>query len=578
MSWYGTSPNLKLLPDSKQQASLPKIVRMVAVTDVGQGSQALRILGVRWLPTGAAAKSVSMDGKIKSSKEGHSDRDVPGEGEVQADEKEDVDKENGKDGEQGDSNGEEDTEDANVAEGLEAESGDFMNLEVGFSYRATSVGKSLSKKAQNAHLYLVFYLPGNLPIPVWVSIEGIVGTLRVRCQTTPDPPFINLATLTLIGQPRASISCVPLIKKAPNIMDLPLISSFVQSSVDAALAEYVAPKSLTLDLKQMLTGDDFKKDTNSRGVIYVRIKSADGMKEADSSIPFIKDGSSDCYVSCGWAKFSKPVWSTRVILSDLHPVFEEHCMILVGQEEINAQERLRIQLWDSDRTSADDDLGRVEVDIKELMQSKKSKGRMWQREDSFIGMDGDSSMPGKLKWEVGFFGKVGISNDQLKKQQEQPEIRNLQQLKDKVTKDVTRKLREASDRDVSDEASQQKAQDFADQENSLICAAPPPDGYYSGMLSIQVHNATGLEVASIRKKSKETEENNEMETNDDDLPSPYCSIIINGKKIYKTRTKPKVLVNLSLLRNDANAMQNSKPFFNASTEVSMLFTSVIYGY
>ena len=522
---------------------------MVAVTDVGQGSQALRILGVRWLPTGAAAKSVSMDGKVKSSKDGHSDRTVPGEGEVEADEKDDVDKEDGKENQQGGSKGEEDAEDANVAEGLEGESGDFMNLEIGFSYRATSVGKSLSKRAQNAHLFLVFYLPGNLPIPVWVSIEGIIGTLRVRCQTSPDPPFINLATLTLIGQPRASISCVPLVKKAPNIMDLPLISSFVQSSVDAALAEYVAPKSLTLDLKQMLTGDDFKKDTNSRGVIYVKIKSAEGMKEGDSGIPFISNGSSDCYVSCGWAKFSKPVWSTRVIESDLHPVFHEHCMIPVGQEELNAQERLRIQLWDSDRTSADDDLGRIEVDIKELMRSKESKGKMWQREDSFIGMDGGSSMPGKLSWEVGYFGKVKIQEDQLVKQQEKPEIRNLQQLKDEVSRNVARKLREASDRDTSDEANQQKAQDYAEQENELICAAPPPKGYLSGMLSIQIHNATGLEVATLRKQSKETEENNEMSTDEGDLPSPYCNVIVNGRMIYRTRTKPKVMASLTSFVN-----------------------------
>ena len=44
-------------------------------------------------------------------------------------------------------------------------------------------------------------------------------------------------------------------------MDVPLISKFVQSSMDAALAEYVAPKSLTLNLKDMMMGDDFKKDT-----------------------------------------------------------------------------------------------------------------------------------------------------------------------------------------------------------------------------------------------------------------------------------------------------------------------------
>src|SRR6266498_1713266 len=36
------------------QASLPKLVRMISVEDLGQGSEAIRILGVRWLPTGAA--------------------------------------------------------------------------------------------------------------------------------------------------------------------------------------------------------------------------------------------------------------------------------------------------------------------------------------------------------------------------------------------------------------------------------------------------------------------------------------------------------------------------------------------
>lgn len=76
--------------------------------------------------------------------------------------------------------------------------------------------------------------------------------MRLRLQLTPDPPFFALCTLTLLGQPKVDLSCVPLTKKGLNIMDLPIISGFVQSSVDAAMAEYVAPKSLTLDLKDML--------------------------------------------------------------------------------------------------------------------------------------------------------------------------------------------------------------------------------------------------------------------------------------------------------------------------------------
>jgi Ca2+-dependent lipid-binding protein len=49
------------------QASLPGIIQMVGVEDIGQGSEALRILGIRWLPSGAAARSVGSDGKLESA-------------------------------------------------------------------------------------------------------------------------------------------------------------------------------------------------------------------------------------------------------------------------------------------------------------------------------------------------------------------------------------------------------------------------------------------------------------------------------------------------------------------------------
>ena len=138
-----------------------------------------------------------------------------------------------------------------------------------------------------------------------------------RC---PDPPFFALCTLTFLGQPKADLSCVPLTKKGLNLMDLPLISSFVQSSIDAALAEYVAPKSLTLDLQDMLVGDDFKKDTTTRGVLMIKVKRGRDFKAADPGLAMIKKASSDAYVAVGWAKFGKPVWSTRVIQSDMNPV------------------------------------------------------------------------------------------------------------------------------------------------------------------------------------------------------------------------------------------------------------------
>lgn len=327
-------------------------------------------------------------------------------------------------------------------------------------------------------------------------------------------------------------------------MDLPLISNFVQSSMDAAMAEYVAPRSLTLDLKDMITGDDFKKDTTAHGVLVVTVKSGYDFKEGDSGLGPLKKGSADPYVSVGWAKFGKPVWSTRVIMSELKPYWYETAFVLVSPEELNVDERLRVQLWDSDRTSADDDLGRIEVGLKDLMRDPKSNGKMWDREDGFKSLKKGEGMPGRLKWEVGYFSKTRILDSQLKRQTEESEVNDMGQLKDMVYKESERKLREAK-HDESSEVEQQKVQDLKEKQDELLVSTPPSSDYPSGILSIQIHQINGLELEKVNKnRAKKNESNDEVEGQDDDLPSSYCTIMLNHQKVFRTRTKPK----------------NSKPF------------------
>jgi hypothetical protein len=149
------------------QASLPKLIRMVSVDDIGQGSEALRILGVRWLPTGAAARSVSQDGKLQSGN-GKSDRSVPGEGEITNNNK-DVD-----------GDGKEDEDKDNTAEGMEAEEGDFVNVEIAFAYRPSTGRRGMKERAKNAHLYLAFYMPGNLKIRK-LSFNGCQTMFLTNC-------------------------------------------------------------------------------------------------------------------------------------------------------------------------------------------------------------------------------------------------------------------------------------------------------------------------------------------------------------------------------------------------------------
>ncbi|KUI53527.1 hypothetical protein VP1G_00950 [Cytospora mali] len=539
------------------QASLPKAIKMVSVDDMGQGNQSLRILGIRWLPTGAASRSVGPGGKLEDpEKSKDSDRtdseeaqarngdDNPAdyeehEGEDEKDTKKE--KEKGKQDEQ--------SEEA-IREGMEAEEGDFVNLELALAYRSRASGRSIRAKAKNAHLFLKFYSFGGVALPVWVEVRGFVAKVRLRLQLTPDPPFVSLCTLTFLGQPRASMSCVPLSKHGLNLMDVPMISSFVQSAIDAALAEYVAPKSLTLNLKDMLMGDDFKKDTASQGVVFIFIKRAGGFKMGDGGIGKLQ-GASDSYVTVSWGKFGKTFASTRVIESTQNPEWHEYASILVTPEELNAEERLRLQLWDSDKYTADDDLGRVEVDLKEIMKSPESHNRMQDREDRFTGQDPDEKMAGSIQWSVGYFAKVRITEQELQQQTVDENIRTKEQLKKHVSELSANKLREAGKASKDTELHQQHVQDYAEIENDMIISAPPSQEFISGILSVQIHNITGLEIQKLQKQDNGDGETDGEETEtDDDMPDSYCSIILNHKTVYRSRTKPK----------------NSKPFFNAGTE------------
>jgi hypothetical protein len=134
------------------------MVRMVSVDDIGQGSESLRILGVRWLPTGAAALSVGQNGELKKDDSNKNDRTVPGEGETQNDQKDQ------------DSDGQDD----GVAQGMEAEEGDFVNVEIAFAYRPSTGRRGMKERAKNAHLYMAFYMPANVKLrKCWIPLSWV---------------------------------------------------------------------------------------------------------------------------------------------------------------------------------------------------------------------------------------------------------------------------------------------------------------------------------------------------------------------------------------------------------------------
>jgi len=88
--------------------------------------------------------------------------------------------------------------------------------------------------------------------------------------------------------------------------------------------------------------------------------------------------------------------------------FELMISILVFPEQVKSQECLSVQLWDSDRITADDIVGKIEFDLHDLILNG---GKMESRVDKLAGDKNGSKMPGELYWDVGYFPKASFNKD-----------------------------------------------------------------------------------------------------------------------------------------------------------------------
>lgn len=368
----------------------------------------------------------------------------------------------------------------------------------------------------------------HVPIKIWIEVRAFVCTARLRLQLVEQSPFIRNCTITLTGTPHVDVSAVPLSHALPNVLDLPLISGFVQSSIAAACIPYTAPHSITLNLAQLLLGDGTKKDTIAVGVLMITIHHATGLKAADTGgltglVPGGKKGSSDPYVVAAWSKFGKPLYSTRVMVEELNPVWEETCFLLVTPDEVTAEERISIQLWDSDARSADDILGRIEVDLLECM--KEGEGKMVKRTDGLTGFVEGAEEPGSITWSYGFYRKVDLT----KKMKDHADAKRAELSSDGSANGVAEKGQPDMQPTIADSPEEAQTLD-----------TPPDPAYPSGIFSIIIQNINNLENQDLRgqkgksmkeiegKPGQPTAEDAEMEEHSD-LPSSYCEIMVRWR-------------------------------------------------
>jgi len=136
---------------------------MVSVEDIGQGSEPVRILGVKWLPRSGSKKSVSASGKFEKSPDEkgcaaavYGATDQTGQQDASADgNNRPIQSQEGS---------EKQPQNASIAPGMEAEEGEFFNLEIAFAYKTSRARRQLRDRAKNMHIYLAFYLPGNIKL------------------------------------------------------------------------------------------------------------------------------------------------------------------------------------------------------------------------------------------------------------------------------------------------------------------------------------------------------------------------------------------------------------------------------
>lgn len=477
------------------QASVPGVIENVRVAEINQGSNPIRILSLRALP----------DDHMKEMKQS-------------------IHEENKK------------TKDPQEA-AADEEGGDYYNLEISFAYHAEPSGKRASDKARNMHMQLVFYLGikglFGVPLPIFVELQELVGTVRLRMAMTPEPPFLKTLTFTLMGLPHVQAGCIPMLETGINLLNLPLISQFVNYAIGAAASMYVAPKSMSLDMRAMLQGDDITKDVQAMGVMWIRIHKAVGLSKQDKRGS--KWGGSDPYITLTFSKYGKPMYCTRVITDDLNPIWEETTALLVTPELIKADENLSVELWDSDRHSADDIVGKVELSMQKMIQHP---GKMYPQVSKLAGMNEGSEMPGELHWEVGYFGKP----------QFRPALRT--DGKNRALPDTLKDNPELQD----EKGTSNNAQDDAVQHT------PPDPLWPSGVCSIVVHQIVNLELENIAGSNPKKAKGREYEPakpygeakaeEGKELPTSYCTILYNDELVYRTRSKA----------------VSSQPIFNAGTE------------
>ncbi|KAK0527944.1 hypothetical protein OC842_004699 [Tilletia horrida] len=518
-----------------------------------------------------------------------------------------------------------------------ADTGEYINIEVSFSYRGTKRRGAASSKAnagagsdlarevdaedasvearENIHmlLYMMIGLQkiAAVELPVWVSVLGIEGKIRMRLQILPNPPFVKTVAITFPSLPALELSARPLGRKMLiDAMQLPLVSTYILHSVENVIKGFISPRSYTVDVPALLGSADGPQHTYALGVVIVVLHEASHIPAADAN------GSSDPFVQISFSKAGRPLHRTRVWRRTRDPIWMEWTPLLISPDEVRDKEYIRLTVFDADRFSADDALGKVEISIDRLIKSyhkhaaEDDVSKMFDcREEALQPMTRGGRTSGTLKYSAAFFGlALGEGHSMSPHRQamlkeatmrsfgatpsvdpstELPEGESAfaavkggkpdqPQMQEEQKVDLTQ-FETPFDRFVrqlglpSDEAllrqryeRKQRVQKLVEMIEGAEAAhvAPPQTDRPAGILVWHIHGLDSLEIPSTQRtltskraqasktKLSTAEDHSEAGSGSRKMPSSYVQVVLNDVAVFRTRTKP----------------LNSQPFINSGSE------------
>lgn len=516
--------------------------------------------------------------------------------------------------------------------------GDHINLEVTFAYRSPSSRKQKTKSNEASgimtekerasfnsaeqsagasdnlidQIHMLIYMAIGLQkiaaieVPVWCEVLGIEGKMRLRIQLVPTAPFVGHVAFAFVGMPKLEMSAKPLGRRMViDAMHLPLISSYVLHSVEAVVQGFIMPKSYTMDVASLIDARDGPRNVYALGVIVLVIHQGIDLPAADTN------GNSDPFVSVSFARAGKPLFTSRVLLRTRNPVWHEMAILMVTPDDVRNHEKLRMTVFDADRFSVDDPLGKVDVSVDKLIKRALSHANDPEEPSLFETqteklqpMQRGKNVEGKLRYSVGFFrlSKPSQSERQASKQQmlrdaaarhavDSPLLEDAKgeadskssppiesdavSGKDKTSHDDLMALATPFDRFIHsvglplDEEVLRRRKERKERvqrlrgmmEGEALATMGPPDPVWpSGILAFHIHSIDSLgfeppqrsytNSKRLGQKPRYTADDDALGEGSSKMPNSYVQVLINDEAVFRSRTKT----------------LNPRPYINAGTE------------